>query len=202
MFNSLYGNIGRKIKNLAIGMFIVEAIGAIITGLVLAFSEDILFIFISIGGPVAALIFSWFIYAFGELVEDVHSLNNNESKNIKPQKNAKLPVINKPKQNPANKGTGKKARISVDHKDANNTFETLKLTQRGEGYICPVCGTTNYSFSSCTQCDYVPVEVSDNNMVSENEYTDISCPNCGDLISVLDEKTIVCPWCNTKVDIL
>ena len=66
--DALYGNIGGKIKTLAKILFVVEAIAAVITGLVLA-AYDIIYIFILPAGPVVAFVTSWILYAFGELVE-------------------------------------------------------------------------------------------------------------------------------------
>lgn len=70
MLDSLYENIGGKIKSWAKWIFIVEAIGSIIAGIVLAAEEDILYIFIAIIGPFIAWVSSWILYAFGELVEN------------------------------------------------------------------------------------------------------------------------------------
>ena len=81
MLDNLYENIGSKIKNLAKWIFIVEAIGAIITGLVLLCKDEdlILYGLITLAcGPIVAYIGSWILYAFGELVEDVHAIRNKE----------------------------------------------------------------------------------------------------------------------------
>ena len=81
MLDNLYENIGGKIKNWAKWIFIIEAIGAIITGLVLLFTDED---FILVGlltlvcGPLVAYVGSWILYAFGELVEDVHAIRNKE----------------------------------------------------------------------------------------------------------------------------
>lgn len=76
MFDNLYNNIGSKIKGLAKFVFIFDAILSIIVGLIsLLLAENnvsIVFgILIIFGGPIIAWILSWFLYAFGELVEDV-----------------------------------------------------------------------------------------------------------------------------------
>ena len=72
--DNLYENIGGKIKNWAKWIFIVEAIGAVIGGIVYFVENDlddgwigVLIIFL---GPVAAWVSSWLLYAFGELVEN------------------------------------------------------------------------------------------------------------------------------------
>lgn len=77
----MYENIGSKIKNWAKWIFIVEAIGAIITGLVLIFTDENLIFYgllTLVCGPIVAYIGSWVLYAFGELVEDVHAIRNKE----------------------------------------------------------------------------------------------------------------------------
>ena len=75
----MYNNIGGKIKGLAQTMFIFEAIGAIITGVVLmATGEDLtLYGFLTlVCGPIVAYVGSLILYAFGELVEDIHAMRN------------------------------------------------------------------------------------------------------------------------------
>ena len=81
MLDNLYENIGSKIKNLAKWILIIETIGAIIMGLVLFFVDDSLILFgllTLVCGPIVAYIGSWILYAFGELVEDVHAIRNKE----------------------------------------------------------------------------------------------------------------------------
>ena len=84
MLDNLYENIGGKIKSWAKWIFIVEAIGAIITGIYFVHrgitasfdsEPDILLGFlILLLGPIVAWVSTWLLYAFGELVEDVHEL--------------------------------------------------------------------------------------------------------------------------------
>ena len=75
----MYDNIGGKIKDLAKAMFIIEALGAVITGIVLlATDDDLIFegLLTLFCGPIAAWVSSWILYAFGELVEDIHAMRN------------------------------------------------------------------------------------------------------------------------------
>ena len=72
----MYKNIGNKIKSLATGTFLVEAIGSIITGFILMAEEDVLYILLVIFGPLVAWVSSWILYAFGEMVEDIHAMRN------------------------------------------------------------------------------------------------------------------------------
>ena len=81
MLENLYENIGGKIKNWAKWIFIIEAIGAIITGLVLLFTDEDLILYgllTLVCGPIVAWVGSWILYAFGELVEDVHAIRDKE----------------------------------------------------------------------------------------------------------------------------
>lgn len=86
----MYDNIGGKIKGLAKAMFIVEAFGAVIAGIALLATDDDLILaglLTLFCGPIIAWVGSWILYAFGELVEDVHAMRNNE-KNATIEKNA------------------------------------------------------------------------------------------------------------------
>jgi len=80
MLDNLYENIGGKIKNWAKWIFIVEAIGSIITAFVLPTAsgdpDDFILIsfLIAILGPLVAWVSSWLLYAFGEMVEDIHAM--------------------------------------------------------------------------------------------------------------------------------
>lgn len=65
-----YADIGKKIKSWAKWIFILEAIGFVISGLFILFS-DLWYIGLLtiILGPIAAWVSSWLLYAFGELVD-------------------------------------------------------------------------------------------------------------------------------------
>ena len=75
----MYGNIGRMIKNLAKGIFIIEAIAAIIVGIVFLIGEDMLLVgaIILLAGPIVAWVSTWLLYAFGELVEKTSENESN-----------------------------------------------------------------------------------------------------------------------------
>ncbi len=72
----MYYNIGGKIKTLAVWTFVVEAIGSIITGIALGVEEDELYFLLCLIGPIVAWVSSWILYAFGEMVEDIHAMRN------------------------------------------------------------------------------------------------------------------------------
>ena len=86
MFDNLYENIGSKIKNWAKWIFVIEAIGAVITGVVLLFTDEDLILYgllALVCGPIVAYIGSWILYAFGELVEKTADNENNTRQILK-----------------------------------------------------------------------------------------------------------------------
>lgn len=85
MIDNLYANIGGKIKGWAKWIFIIEAIGAIIGAFVMMGNDDALTgMLLLIAGPFAALVSTWLLYAFGELVEDVHYLRKEKEGKLLP----------------------------------------------------------------------------------------------------------------------
>lgn len=104
MLENMYEGIGGKIKSFAKVVFIIEALGAIITGLILMFTDDDLALYgliTFILGPIAAWVSTWLLYAFGELVEKTADNEQNTSEILKLMKkdgqNAAKPIITTPK---------------------------------------------------------------------------------------------------------
>ena len=82
MLDRLYQNIGDKIKGLAQAAFVFESIGAIIGGLVLIIEDTdyvALGFLMIIFGPIIALIISWFLYAIGEIADNLELIADNTS---------------------------------------------------------------------------------------------------------------------------
>ena len=74
----MYENIGKKIKVLAQAIFILESIAAVITGIVLWIDiEEGWCAIVLFGGPVVALLSSWLLYGFGELIDKVCDIERN-----------------------------------------------------------------------------------------------------------------------------
>ena len=73
MESGLYRNVGQRIMNYAIGWFWLGLISGIITGFVMMGNDMILGGLLTIfGGSLACWVTSWFVYAYGQLVEDTH----------------------------------------------------------------------------------------------------------------------------------
>ena len=76
----MYDNIGRKIKGLAIVVFIVEAIAAIIGGIALMITLDdliLLGLLVLLFGPLVAWVSSWLLYGFGEIIDKLCDIERN-----------------------------------------------------------------------------------------------------------------------------
>ena len=127
----MYENIGEKIKGLAKAMFIVEAIGAVITGIALPATDDD---FILAGlltlfcGPIVAWVSSWVLYAFGQFVEDTHAMRKKYYPMAEEQANREA------------------------EEKANREAEEI-AQKKAQTFSCPKCSNTvNYGDVSCGSC--------------------------------------------------
>ena len=147
MLDNLYENIGGKIKNLAKWIFIIEAIGAIITGLVLLFTDEDLILYgllTLVGGPIVAYVSSWILYAFGELVEKTADNENNTRQILKKiNKNPASYITEesegKVKSIIASEPTISKASETSNEKKENWTDTTIFSTTEKGTIICSQC---------------------------------------------------------------
>jgi hypothetical protein len=80
----MYENIGSKIKGFAFGFFIFEAISSMLSGLGMMIADsgnfEALFwsgLALIFFGPLTALGLSWFLYGFGELIENSAKLHES-----------------------------------------------------------------------------------------------------------------------------
>ena len=80
MTDNIFKNIGEKLKGWAMCLFVLEAISAIIGGIGLIAADDgnVIGPILLFCGPIVAWISSAILYAFGELVEDVHAIRDKE----------------------------------------------------------------------------------------------------------------------------
>ncbi len=81
MFDEMFADIGKKIKKMAICIFILEAGSSILGGLIYMFSgEDLGFLFgmlIIVVGVIVAYVSSWFLYGFGEIIDKLTDIEYN-----------------------------------------------------------------------------------------------------------------------------
>lgn len=188
MFNSLYENIGEKIKTLAKWIFIVEAISAIIAGVVLLFADEDLIIyglFIMICGPIIAWVSSWILYALGELVADTHAIRQrmylspeekemqdterkvSRENEIMAQQQA-LEKIQREKEEQKKREAEEKAKRDTIEKAKKaalqGNFNTLIPMDKPAKFTC--------NESLAKQIQALPIDELYNNYLSEDDWTD------------------------------
>ncbi len=147
----MYQEIGKKIKQLAKATFIVEAIGAIITGFVLLVDWGIedgwWALLIIVCGPIVAWVSSWLLYGFGELIdtncETTTILHKIESMMILSkahmQKHDKaMEEERKGQAKHAAKKPQKEPEETVKEKVEEPTQEP-KVTEKALKVVCPKC---------------------------------------------------------------
>ena len=155
MFDSLYENIGSKIKNWAKWIFITEAIAAIITGIALlinmGFEDAWWALFIIFFGPAFALVSTYVLYAFGELVEDVHAMRKNNHK--QPQSKSSLSqdemIKNAKKEYKNTIKTQKQYGSTTTHEQYDDSGFSVPQIK------CPKCGIEHdFDYPKCPNCKH------------------------------------------------
>ncbi len=151
-----FDNIGGKIKNLAKfscwATILLMWIAAPIVFIVLLMDEWTAYLcwiplVSAIAGPIPVWIGSWAIYAFGELVEDVHAMRNKEG--TTEEEKAKCEEKEKARQEAKRKKASAK---SEKHMQQGIIYE-------GTGYICPSCKITMDYIAPCERCGYIPPQL-------------------------------------------
>ena len=134
----MYNNVGNKIKVLAqvVGWLCFVA-GIIAWIVLLACGEQIGWAVL--GSGVLALVSSWFLYGFGQMVDDIHEMRGNEP--------ASIPTPEEPTSKPV-----------VEQKNAV-VIEPKKMSKAEEKdesmatHNCPKCGAKNpISRVFCKEC--------------------------------------------------
>lgn len=136
----MYNNVGGTIKTLSKGIFIIEAIGAIIAGANLIATDDdfiLLGLLILFCGPIIAWISSLILYAFGELVEDTHAIRY--IRYLQADESSKHE--NTPLTEPSN------------NKDANILSEINNTINSKVPYWCGKCGHEGPYEGYCPKCN-------------------------------------------------
>ena len=123
----MYKNIGEKIEALAATICIITAAASVITGIVLIVNHAVLIgILIAVFGPLLAWLASFFMYGFGQLIEDTAAIRAHTSYLVS------------------------QATPDIDPQ-AKTAAESRKIIQQG-GWTCK-CGCVNYDYTStCPSC--------------------------------------------------
>ena len=127
MLNILYEYIGDKIKKLAGWVFVIEALCAIAIGIALMCINanlTLIGILIMIIGPIIAFISTWILYAFGQIVEDIHSMYQIKSLEAAEARASRT----------------KNASSSIKQKATLDRAIQCECGELHYGWYCPVCG--------------------------------------------------------------
>jgi uncharacterized protein (DUF697 family) len=145
----MFENIGSKIKSIAKGAFIVEALGAVIAGVGAAIDqEEIVYILVAVGGVAAAWILACFAYGFGQLIENSDIIAEEYSR--KNEAHHKAEVKTEARKQAQNRKAVKAAIanpevegtefVDVICPSCNTQLSFMKeQLQDPEGLICPIC---------------------------------------------------------------
>ena len=77
MLDKLYKDIGNQIKRWAQSIFVIELICSIIAVIILLANKLIVAgLIVLICAPIVVFVSTWVLYAFGQLVDDIHALRN------------------------------------------------------------------------------------------------------------------------------
>lgn len=94
----MFNNVGKKLMVYAKVSFWIELIAGIIVGIVFFAQDEPGIGFAAIGGGFATIVGSWVIYAFGQMVDDIHEMKDKPPVTIPTPPSAPKPV---PKPKPA-----------------------------------------------------------------------------------------------------
>ena len=72
--NALFGNVGHRLKVMAVVFFVLEILGGLIIGFAMIDNDALYFLVAALSGIAVAAFTSYPLYAFGQLVEDVHAI--------------------------------------------------------------------------------------------------------------------------------
>ncbi len=147
----MYDNIGDKIKGLAKWTFIVEAIGAIITGIsLMATDEDLILIglLVMICSPIIAWVSSWLLYGYGQLIENSDTIaeeynrknkthQKTVTKNNERKQNQRRKEVNAIIANP-DVSDDEFVDFTCPHCQAELSY-TKEQLQNPDGLTCPMC---------------------------------------------------------------
>ena len=156
----MYDNVGGKIKGLAKATFMVEAIVAVIIGIVLWINtEEWWCALILFCGPIVAWVSSWLLYGFGEIIDKLCDIEQNtrggqsKTKIKETAEKVKREAVQKSKQEAeakAKREADEKAKLeaaiereifNIEYVDIKcpNCHEQLSFEKGNSKVQCPFC---------------------------------------------------------------
>ncbi len=158
----MFDDIGGKIKGLAKVLFGLEAIATVIAGFVFVDATDGLSLLYAIVGVLAAWVSAWFLYGFGQLIENSDIIaeeckrtNEKNEKDAGKQRaeTASESVLNRFLQNEDSSRYAERKQTSTKENQNKNTPAESAQILDGEK-ICPKCGLVQRANRTvCWSCD-------------------------------------------------
>ncbi len=152
-----YDNIGEKIKDWAKWVFAVEAIAAVIIGIVLiSQDEDLLLVglLVMVLGPIVAWVSSWILYGYGQLIENSDLIAAEHRRTNERQEKAVAKTIERKqelrrketKEALANPNVNEDVYVDITCPGCEAVLSYTKghiqdMVQRNEVLNCPICDT-------------------------------------------------------------
>ena len=169
----MYDNIGGKIKGLAKATFIVEAIAAVITGIVLWIDTgELQYALILFCGPIVAWVSSWLLYGFGEIIDKLCDIEQNTRGG---QSKTKI------------KETAERAEKEAAEKRKRETEARAKREAEEKA--------KHEAAESAKRAAFI-------REMANIEYLDITCPNCHEKLSFKKGTSKAqCPFCDFEFHI-
>ena len=173
----MYDNIGEKIKSLAKSTFIVEAIAAVIAGLVLLSYGEWWGVLILLCGPIVAWVSSWLLYGFGELIDKICDIEQNtrggESKTkiketIEKAKKEAMEKAEKEAMEKAEKEAMEKAEKEAAERAEKEAMERVERESAKKVKI--VSSDTKYAEVICPKCR--------EKLYFDKQIQEAKCPYC------------------------
>ena len=139
---NLYVNIGSKLKGVAVTTFILESIAAVISGIALFANDNGLLGFaVIVGGAITALILSWFIYGFGELIDKATENEMNTKTIVELLKGGASTTPAVQQQQAPISASRTAAAAPIMSKEDCSDAEPIAVTAQDDKVVCPKCGT-------------------------------------------------------------
>ena len=144
MLDRLYEDIGKILKNWAKWIFIVESISAIIGGIaMIADDSDSLLVglLVILVGPLIALVSTWALYGFGQLVDNSDLIVKEMQKEGVPRQK---PIVRKEERLPQ--------KPIIRSEDGPQTIKGVPGVAR-KMIVCPKCGKSQFDGNrNCFAC--------------------------------------------------
>ena len=136
----MYDNIGNKIKDLAIVVFVIEAIASVVAGIALwVDTEEWIYALVVFLGPFVAWISSWLLFGFGEIIVNLDAIEHHTRLLTHPEEIKEMQLAEKEEKKNKKIITEKEGNVIVECPECG---EELFFDKELVDPECPYCGAT------------------------------------------------------------